>query len=178
MTFVDTLNTAISCFVDWLLAPLAGAPGAALVIISVVTGVVMTIVFRYTSNQRALRAAADRTKAMLVGMRLFKDDLRTALRYQGGLVRATGSRLLHSLPPMIVLIVPVVVVLVQLAHRFEWRLLGIGEDAVAAFHIAEEAWTEWRQSPTVPAAPPRLPAPSSRLSLPLRANSLIRSGLN
>lgn len=143
---MDALNTAISCLVDWLLAPLAGAPGAALVMVSMVTGVVMTIVFRYTSNQRALRAAADRTKAMLVGMRLFKDDLRTALRYQGGLIKATGSRLLHSLRPMIVLIVPVALMLVQLAHRFEWRPLGIGDHAVAAVHVSEEAWTEWQHA--------------------------------
>ncbi|MDY7109962.1 MAG: hypothetical protein SYC29_15125 [Planctomycetota bacterium] len=147
---MQSFNAAITSAIDRLLTPVAGSPPAALLIVSVVTGIVMTIVFRFTSRQAALRAASDRTKAMLLGMRLFNNDLRTALRYQGGLLKATGARLVHSLPPMIVLIIPILLLLVQLAHRFEWRALEIGEQAVASIEIAEDAWDEWREATIEP----------------------------
>jgi hypothetical protein len=146
VTIVQSFNAAITSFIDFLLTPLAGAPLAALLIVSIVTGVIMTVVFRLTSRQTALRAASDRTKAMLLGMRLFNNDLRTALRYQGGLLKATGARLLYSLPPMMVLLVPVVLLLAQLAHRFEWRALGVGERAVASLKVSEDAWNDWREA--------------------------------
>jgi len=148
---MDTLNAILTSCIEAILSPLSGAPALALVAVSIVSGVVMTIVFRYTSPQRAMRRVADRTKAMLLGMWLFKDDLRTALRYQWGLVHATGLRLIYSLPPMAVLVVPFVLLLVQLAQRFEHRPLGIGERAVVQLHVSEEAWARWREAvPEVP----------------------------
>lgn len=151
MRFVDTLNAILTSCIEAILSPLSGAPALALVLVSLVSGVVMTIVFRYTSPQRALRRVADRTKAMLLGMRLFKDDLRTALRYQWGLLKATGLRLAYSLPPMAVLIVPFVLLLVQLAQRFEYRPLLVGERAVLQLHVSEDAWARWREAvPEVP----------------------------
>jgi hypothetical protein len=141
---MDAFNAILTKLFDVMLAPLAGAPAVALIVVSIIVGVIMTIVFRYTSNQRALRSVADRTKAMLLGMRLFKDDLRTALRYQGGLLKATGLRLWHSLPPVAVLIVPVILVLVQLAARYEHRPLQTGERAVVALRTTDDGWERWR----------------------------------
>jgi hypothetical protein len=148
---MDAFNAILTGLFDVLLAALAGAPAVALIVVSIVVGVIMTIVFRYTSNQRALRRVADRTKAMLLGMRLFKDDLRTALRYQGGLLTATGLRLWHSLPPVAVLIVPVILVLVQLSVRYEHRPLEVGERAVVALRATADGWARWREAMIEPA---------------------------
>jgi hypothetical protein len=143
---MDTVNGILTSCIEAILSPVSGAPAFALVAVSAVSGIAMTIVFRFTSPQRALRRVADRSRAMLLGMRLFKDDLRTALRYQWGLLKATGLRLVYSLPPMAVLVVPFVLLLVQLAQRFEHRPLSAGERAVVEVHVSDDAWRRWREA--------------------------------
>ncbi|MHC4130284.1 MAG: hypothetical protein ACYSUA_19405, partial [Planctomycetota bacterium] len=115
---MNWINARLTAAGDFCLAPFASWPPlVVLIAVSVVAGVGMTVVFRYTSNQRALRAVARRTKAQLMCLRIFKDDLGVAIRCQGSLIKAIGLRLWHSLPPMLVLIVPFVFILTQLALR-------------------------------------------------------------
>jgi hypothetical protein len=106
----------------------------------VVTGIVMTYVFGKTSNQRALRGAADNIRAQLYAVKLFKDDLVVTFQCQMTLLRSTGIRLLHSVPPMLVMIVPLLLVLTQLAMRYEFRPLVKDEQAVVTVHIKPDAW--------------------------------------
>ena len=100
----------------------------------------MTYVFGKTSNQRALRRAADNIRAQLFAVKLFKEDLFVTFQCQMTLLRSTGTRLLHSVPPMLVMIVPLLFVLTQLAMRYEFRPLVEGEQAVVAMHIKPDAW--------------------------------------
>jgi uncharacterized membrane protein (DUF106 family) len=43
--------------------------------ISVLTGVLMLLAFRYTSNQKEIKKEKQKIKAHLMEMRIFKDDL-------------------------------------------------------------------------------------------------------
>jgi hypothetical protein len=140
---MNRLNALLTNIGDLCLAPFASwSPLVVLIVISVAAGVAMTVVFRYTSNQRALRTVAKRTKAQLMCLRIFKDDLGVAIRCQGSLIKAIGLRLWHSLPPMLVLIVPFVFILTQLALRYENRPLVPGEAAIAALQLTPEGWSE------------------------------------
>jgi len=140
---MNTINVIVTRAADVLMTPAQlTSPLAMLLILSVVCGLLMTIVFKYTSNQKALKVVADRTKAQLLCMRLFKDDLRVAIRCQASLVKYIGLRLWHSLPPMLVMIVPFVLILPQLAMRYEWRGLEPGESIVAMVQIDPAAWDE------------------------------------
>ena len=142
---MDTLNAFLTSAGTILLAPFRNYPATGLVFWSVVTGVIMTFVFGKTSNQRALRRAADNIRAQLFAVKLFKEDLVVTFRCQMTLLRSTGTRLLHSVPPMLVMIVPLLFMLTQLAMRYDCRPLIAGEQTVVAMHIKPDAWKESRK---------------------------------
>ena len=104
----------------------------------------MTFVFGKTSNQRALKRAADETRAQLLAIKLFKDDLSVTFRCQVALLAATRRRLFHSLTPMFVMVVPFVLVLAHLAVHYEHRPLRSDESAIVIMRLAESAWDRGR----------------------------------
>ena len=62
---MNTFNSTLTLLTKLLLAPLAQWPLVALLVWSAVAGILMAIVFRFTSNQPAIRRAADRCRAEL-----------------------------------------------------------------------------------------------------------------
>ena len=137
---MDNLNRFLTTAGELLLSPFRNYPATGLVFWSVITGVVMTYVFGKTSNQRALRRAADDIRAQLFAVKLFKEDLVVTFQCQMKLLKSTGIRLMHSVPPMLVMIVPLLLVLTQLAMRYECRPLVQDEQAVVTLHIKPDAW--------------------------------------
>lgn len=159
---MDRLNSILTLLAEWLLAPLAGSPTAALIGASIVCGVLMTIVFKHTSNQAALRRVAGRTRALIMSMRLFKDDLRVALRSLGELLLSIGKRLALSLPPLLVLCVPFVLILAQLALRYEHRPLTAGDAVIVELRVKAEWWEAWRDAELVAPDGVRIETPPLR----------------
>ena len=100
---MNGLNAILTRITDAALAPLAGAPATALVVWSMILGVGMAVVFRFTTHQAALRRAADDSRAAAMGLRLFRDDLRVALRYQVQLIRSIR----HTVSLLSTLLLPV-----------------------------------------------------------------------
>lgn len=138
MNTVNAVCTAVGDFIFRLLSFLP--PWAVLLVVSIVCGVLMTLVFRKTSKQAALRRVVKRTRAQLMCMRLFKDDFRVALSCQREVLKGIGARLWYSLPPMLVMIIPFALVLAQLATRFEKQPITVHESAVVVLDLVEPAW--------------------------------------
>ncbi len=143
---MDAINRVMTVMFDWLLAPLAAWPAVALIVVSVICGAGMLLAFRYASNQAALERAAAKSKASVMALRLFRDDLGVALRGQIEMFGAVGRRLWHSIPPMLVLVIPFVVIISQLALRYEHRPLKPGETTVLEVSVTEDAWPAWREA--------------------------------
>lgn len=138
---MDALNGIMTRIADALIGPVAHWPPALLlVLVSSIGGVAMAWVYGLTSSQGRLRVLADRTRAQLAGMRLFGEDALVVLRCQGELLRLTGLRLLHALPPVAVLAVPVLLLLSQLALRYEHRPLEAGNSAVVELCARQGSW--------------------------------------
>jgi hypothetical protein len=131
----DLSNLVLGPFETW-------PPLLVLILLSAVFGVAMTVIFRYTSSQAKLRTVARKTKAQLMCLRLFKDDLGVAVRCQGSIIKAIGQRLWYSVPPMLVLIIPFVFILTQLALRYENRPLVPGESVIASVQLTPAGWDE------------------------------------
>jgi len=89
-------------------------PSAIVVGISLIIGLVMVIVFGYTSDQKAIRIAKDRLKAHLLAIRLFQDQIQVVLRSYGRIVLATGHYLRLAFKPLLFVIVPMTFLIVQL----------------------------------------------------------------
>jgi hypothetical protein len=89
-------------------------PAGIVVAISLVIGLVMVIVFGYTSDQKAIHVAKDRLKAHLLALRLFQDQIHVVLRSYGRIVLATGHYLRLAFKPLLFVIVPMTFLIVQI----------------------------------------------------------------
>ena len=141
---MNAINAFLTKFTDWLLWPFTDWPLVGLLIWAVVAGVVMTLVFKFTSHQTALAQISDRSRAQLLAIRLFRDDLAVTFRCQIELLKAVGMRLFHSLMPTVVMLIPFVIVLVQLAQRYQIRPLLPGDIAIVELQLAEGRWNEYQ----------------------------------
>ena len=137
---MELLNYTLSRICELLLAPMAHWPLGALVIYSAFAGIVMAIVFRVTSNQQAIRRAADGCGAEVLAIKLFQDDLVGVFKSFGRLLRHTGARMGHSVPPMLVMVIPLLFLLSQLALWYERSPLVMGDSVVVQLQIARDHW--------------------------------------
>jgi hypothetical protein len=96
------------------------APLLLVLAISIVIGLLMVIVFRYTSDQKAIGRAKDRLKAHLLAVRLFQDQLPVVMRAYGKILRGTGSYLRLAFTPFLIAILPITFLIVQLDRYFGW----------------------------------------------------------
>lgn len=114
-----------------LLGPLDRcAPTAGLWAVSALSGVAVLLVFRWTSNPAAIRAARRGAQAELLAVRLYREDPRVVLRAQVRFLAALGRYLGHMLMPFAVLLVPFALIFAQLDARYGDRALKPGEHAV------------------------------------------------
>ncbi len=102
-------------------------PAAIVVGISLVIGLVMVVVFRYTSDQKAIHVAKDRLKAHLLALRLFQDQIPVVMRSHGRIVLATGRYLRLAFKPLLFVIVPMTFLIVQLDRYFGSVPLEVGQ---------------------------------------------------
>jgi uncharacterized membrane protein (DUF106 family) len=160
------MNQIAGVIASVLLAPIAWLPGwLSATLIAAVTGVIMLLMFKYTSNQKAIKHTRSQIKADLLALSLFKDDLRVGLRVQMALLLGADRLLALSLVPMLVMLVPMCLVLGQLALWFQARPLSIGEETVVTVRLAEDADQELQQiqfdpgpAATVTVGPVRVPS--------------------
>jgi len=129
-------NAIVTRGFDLFFAPFARAtPWLGLAAVSLVSGIVLLLVFRYTSNQRAIRATKDRIVAHLLEVVLYRDELRVVLRAQVGVIRDSVRYLGHTTLPLVCLALPVGLLLVQIDLRYGHRPLRVGEPAVVAVRL-------------------------------------------
>jgi hypothetical protein len=133
---IAPLNAALGSVFDLLLRPLAGLPPlASLALISLLTAIVMLLVVRRTSNQRALDQVKRRIHAALFEIRLFNDDLGAIFRAQGEMLRHNLTYLRLSFAPMLWMFVPFVLVIAQLQFQYGYDGLAIGRPVLLTAHV-------------------------------------------
>lgn len=131
------ISKIITAVFDLILAPFSSLPPIwGLLAVSLVTGIVMVVIYKYTSNQAAIRNAKDKISAYFMEVRLFKDDLGLMLDAQKRILRTNLTYMKHAVMPMLVMIVPVILILVQLGIRYANRPLMPGESALVKLKLA------------------------------------------
>ncbi len=98
--------------------------------ISLVTGIVMLIVFRFTSNQQGIKKAKTKVSAYILEMRLYNHDLGKMISSLGKTLLANILYLRYMVVPIIFIIIPVLMVLIQVSYRYEYRPLKPDEQAI------------------------------------------------
>ena len=94
------------------------SPLALVIILSVIIGLLMVILFYYTSDQDAIAVAKDQLKAQLLAVRLFQDQLAVVVRAYGRIILGTGRYIKLAFKPLLIIIIPMTFMLVQL----DWYL--------------------------------------------------------
>ena len=112
-------------------------PAAIVVAISLVIGLVMVVVFRYTSDQKAIHVAKDRLKAHLLALRLFQDQIPVVMRSYGRIVLATGHYLRLAFKPLLFVIVPMTFLIVQLDRYLGSVPIEVGQSFLVKARMAD-----------------------------------------
>ncbi len=137
---MSLVNAILRPLVDGLLYPFRGLPPiVGLTFVSLLTSVLLLIVFKKTSNQKALEAVKRRIHACLFEIRLFNDDFRSIFRAQIEILRHNLTYLRYSTVPMIWTLPPLVLLIAQLQFHYGYESLRMGHPAVvkATLRVSE-----------------------------------------
>lgn len=102
-------------------------PFGSLTCIACLTGILMVWIFGKVSNQAAIERTRGRLSAELIALRLFKDDLRVFFGIQFQVLAWTLKYLRYSIVPMLILMGPTIIILIQLNLHYGFRPLRVGE---------------------------------------------------
>jgi hypothetical protein len=111
-------NLALTRFFDVLAWPFQRWPAGGLLLVSALTGVAMLLVFKATSNQRAIRRTRDLIRAHMLAMRLFRDDAAVVVDSQKKVLRTNLTYLRYAVVPIVFILPIVVLIMVQLNLRY------------------------------------------------------------
>ncbi len=89
------------------------SPLAIVVVLSLVVGLVMVVLFGYASDQKAIGIAKDQLKAHLLAVRLYRDQIPVVMGSYGKILRGTGRYLKLAFKPLLYVIVPITLLIVQ-----------------------------------------------------------------
>lgn len=150
--FVAWLNTAANALGRFSLAPVGVLPGwLSATLIAALTGVLLLVVFKYTSNQHAIRRVRDDIDAHLLALKLFKESTAVSLRAQGRILWGAVRLAVLAIVPMLVMALPVLLILGQLSLWYQSRPLRVGEAALITLALSGEpgaTWPDVRLQPT------------------------------
>jgi len=130
------LNVPLNAAAGVLLAPVGLMPGwLSNTIAAAVSAVILLIIFKYTSNQRAIAHVRNDIKANMLALKLFKDSLAVIVLAQCRLLRGAMQLLAYAIVPLMVMIVPVSLLLGQLGLWYQSRPLLPGEETVVVMKL-------------------------------------------
>jgi hypothetical protein len=128
---IDVLNGFVNTVFDlWLSLFQSLSVTWQIIITAIPVTVFALLVFRFASNQAGIHSAKNKIKAYLLELWLFKDDLGVSFRAQGRVLAYSLIYLRHALLPLLIMIVPIGLVIVQIESLFAFRALQPGESAI------------------------------------------------
>ena len=174
---ISWLNGGMNVLFRGLRALMQSMPAwLSLTIISALLGVVLLILFKYTSPQTAIGRVRDRIKANLLAMKLFKDSVPAVLKAQGKVIAAAFMLLVYSVPPVLVMMLPFCLILGQLGVWYQAAPLEPGNDVEVVMQLSGSVDDPLPQVSLVPTdvaqtivGPVRVPA-EQRIYWKLRTN--------
>ncbi len=114
-------------------------PALIVVGISIVIGLLMVLVFGYTSDQKAIHIAKDHLKAHLLELRLFQDQIGVVLRAYGKILLATGRYLKLAFKPLLFVIVPLTFLIVRVDRYLGLMPIEAGQSFLVKARVSNGA---------------------------------------
>ena len=140
---VGALNSVINPIFRLLFAPFASLHHWwPMLVISALTALIMLWIFGKVSKQEKIRAAKSRIRGNLLGVRLFQHDVAIVMRMQAKILKDTFYYAGLSMVPMLVLLLPVALIIIQLNLYFAAQPLATDQAALVK--------VDWRGQALVP----------------------------
>lgn len=114
------------------------SPWIGMFLVSFLTALLMLCVFRFTSNQQGIKNVKNKIKAHLLELRLFKDSLNISLKAQGKILRYNLKYISYSAKPLLVMIIPLILILIQLNLWFGYDSLKVGQKAILKAELEKD----------------------------------------
>ena len=134
---MDSLARGLTEFFDLLIRPFGAAGWPALIVISLLAGVLLLWLFKLTSRQGVLSERRRRLTGHLYELGLYQDDLRVMGLIQWDLLKANLRYLGATLPSLLVLLPVMLLIVVQLDARWQHRPLQTGETMLLSATVVE-----------------------------------------
>ncbi|MGD0793375.1 MAG: hypothetical protein ABR920_16530 [Terriglobales bacterium] len=112
------------------------SPLAIVVIVSLVVGLLMVVLFGYTSDQKAIGIAKDQLKAHLLAVRLYRDQIPVVMGSYGKILRGTGRYLKLAFKPLLYVIIPITLLMVQIDRYLGQNPLPVNAPFLLTVHLA------------------------------------------
>lgn len=137
------LNAVLRPLVDGLLYPFRGFPPmVGLVVVSLLTSIGLLLVFKKTSNQKALETAKRKIYAGIFEIVLFNDDFRAIFRAQLDILRHNLTYLKYSFAPMVWTLPPLVLLIAQLQFHYGYQGLEVGRTTLLKVNLEKGSYSE------------------------------------
>jgi len=134
------MNAFLNFIGRMIFAPFAAVhPVITILTLAVVLGAGSLLVFKWTSNQEKIRAAKAPMKAHLLGVLLFRHDLRQVFKSLGMALLLSIANMRFMVVPMAVMIGPLFLVFVQMEFRLGSKGLAPDASTVLRVHMREDA---------------------------------------
>ena len=131
------IATAMNRLFDLLCAPFGGSAAWAVAVLSALTGVIMLLLFKWSTNQDKLVSARQVLTGRIYEMGLYQDHLSVLGKIQKDLAVANFKYIRWSLPALLVVIPPMIFILAQLDARYGHRPFEVGETALVTVTVEE-----------------------------------------
>jgi hypothetical protein len=121
------------------IADLWTSPLAIVVGLSLVVGLLMVVLFGYTSDQKAIGIAKDQLKAHLLAVRLYRDQIPVVMGSYGKILRGTGRYLQLAFRPLLYVIIPITLLIVQIDRYLGLAPIAANTPFLLTVHLAKLA---------------------------------------
>src|SRR5450432_2243930 len=111
---------------------------AIVVVVSLVIGLVMVVLFGYTSDQKAIGIAKDQLKAHLLAVRLYRDQIPVVVGSYGKILRGTGRYLKLAFKPLLYVIIPITLLMVQIDRYLGQTPIAANAPLLLTAHLSAQ----------------------------------------
>jgi hypothetical protein len=140
----SALNTVSNAVFSVVFAPATWLSGwLSLTLISAVLGMVIFIIFMYTANRNAFSRIVDTIMASILAVFLFRDNIRVTMRSEARLLASSVRLLWYSLFPVMVMSMPLIFVLAQMAALYQFRAPVPNSETVLVTMQLQEQKEDW-----------------------------------
>ena len=137
MTYI---NLVLNSIFNFIVSPFKNInPIWSLIFFSLLVAILMLLIFRYTSNQTKIKETKSKIRAYIYELSLFKDELGIVLSAQKNVLLQNLKYMKYALKPMIFMIIPLALILIQLDSLYGHKPLDPEESTIVSMKLFEDS---------------------------------------